>query len=206
LKVLSDDSSTHIAIISGRSSSFLEKYFGHLPIDLIAEHGHLTHLKNSSEWKEKNVSSEEWISHVLPVMQQFADNTPGTFVEIKKNALVWHYRKTDPELGIVKSEELKTILSSMISNEVHLMNGDKIIEVVSSSVNKGVAALDRLDNSDYDFVLAAGDDITDEDMFNYLPPESINIKVGPKDTSAKYRIIDSNAMIKLLENLAESVS
>jgi trehalose 6-phosphate synthase/phosphatase len=139
-------------------------------------------------------------------MQQFADNTPGTFVEIKKNALVWHYRKTDPELGIVKSEELKTILSSMISNEVHLMNGDKIIEVVSSSVNKGVAALDRLDNSDYDFVLAAGDDITDEDMFNYLPPESINIKVGPKDTSAKYRIIDSNAMIKLLENLAESVS
>jgi trehalose 6-phosphate synthase/phosphatase len=206
LKVLSDDSSTHIAIISGRSSDFLEKYFGHLPIDLIAEHGHLTHLKNSSEWKEKNVSSEEWISHVLPVMQQFADNTPGTFVEIKKNALVWHYRKTDPELGIVKSEELKTILSSMISNEVHLMNGDKIIEVVSSSVNKGVAALDRLDNSDYDFVLAAGDDITDEDMFNYLPPESINIKVGPKDTSAKYRIIDSNAMIKLLENLAESVS
>jgi trehalose 6-phosphate synthase/phosphatase len=205
LKVLSDDSSTHIAIISGRSSDFLEKYFGHLPIDLIAEHGHLTHLKNSSEWKEKNVSSEEWISHVLPVMQQFADNTPGTFVEIKKNALVWHYRKTDPELGIVKSEELKTILSSMISNEVHLMNGDKIIEVVSSSVNKGVAALDRLDSSDYDFVLAAGDDITDEDMFNYLPPESINIKVGPKDTSAKYRIVDSNAMIRLLENLAESV-
>ena len=204
IKVLSENNSTNVVIISGRSSDFLEKHFGHLYIDLIAEHGHLIRTKDTSKWKEKNTSNNDWISHILPIMQQFADNTPGTFVEIKKNSLVWHYRKTDPELGIIKSEELKTILSSMISNEVHLMNGDKIIEIVSSSVNKGTAALERLDSSNYDFILAAGDDITDEDMFNYLPPRAINIKVGLKDTVAKYRIADPIAMVDFLEQLTHS--
>jgi trehalose 6-phosphate synthase/phosphatase len=204
IKVLSENNSTNIVIISGRSSDFLEKHFGHLYIDLIAEHGHLIRTKGTSKWKEKNISSNDWMPHILPIMQQFADNTPGTFVEIKKNSLVWHYRKTDPELGIIKSEELKTILSSMISNEVRLMNGDKIIEIVSSSVNKGTAAIERLDGSNYDFILAAGDDITDEDMFNYLPPRAINIKVGLKDTVAKYRIVDPIAMVDFLEQLTHS--
>ncbi len=204
IKVLSENNSTNVVIISGRSSDFLEKHFGHLYIDLIAEHGHLIRTKGTSKWKEKNISSNDWMPHILPIMQQFADNTPGTFVEIKKNSLVWHYRKTDPELGIIKSEELKTILSSMISNEVHLMNGDKIIEIVSSSVNKGTAAIERLDGSNYDFILAAGDDITDEDMFNYLPPRAINIKVGLKDTVAKYRIADPIAMVDFLEQLTHS--
>ena len=204
IKVLSENNSTNVVIISGRSSDFLEKHFGHLYIDLIAEHGHLMRTKGTSKWKEKNLSNNDWMSHILPIMQQFADNTPGTFVEIKKNSLVWHYRKTDPELGIIKSEELKTILSSMISNEVHLMNGDKIIEIVSSSVNKGTAAVERLDSSNYDFILAAGDDITDEDMFHYLPPRAINIKVGLKDTVAKYRIVDPIAMVDFLEQLTHS--
>jgi trehalose 6-phosphate synthase/phosphatase len=204
IKVLSENNSTNVVIISGRSSDFLEKHFGHLYIDLIAEHGHLIRTKGTSKWKEKNISSNDWMPHILPIMQQFADNTPGTFVEIKKNSLVWHYRKTDPELGIIKSEELKTILSSMISNEVRLMNGDKIIEIVSSSVNKGTAAVERLDSSNYDFILAAGDDITDEDMFHYLPPRAINIKVGLKDTVAKYRIVDPIAMVDFLEQLTHS--
>ncbi len=204
IKVLSENNSTNVVIISGRSSDFLEKHFGHLYIDLIAEHGHLIRTKGTSKWKEKNISSNDWMPHILPIMQQFADNTPGTFVEIKKNSLVWHYRKTDPELGIIKSEELKTILSSMISNEVYLMNGDKIIEIVSSSVNKGTAAVERLDSSNYDFILAAGDDITDEDMFHYLPPRAINIKVGLKDTVAKYRIVDPIAMVDFLEQLTHS--
>jgi trehalose 6-phosphate synthase/phosphatase len=191
-----------LAIISGRAPDFLEKHFGNLSIDLIAEHGHIRKLKGETPWAEQNHSNDEWVAHLLPVMQQFADNTPGTFVEVKRNALVWHYRKTDPELGIVKSEELKTILASMVSNEVHLMSGDKIVEVVSSSVNKGTAALERYHHSDYDFVLVAGDDVTDEDMFTYLPSKNtFSIKVGNKATSANYRIADSNQMVDLLDSL-----
>lgn len=165
----------------------------------------MTREKGSLVWKEKNLSSDDWIAHVLPVMQQFADNTPGTFVEIKKNALVWHYRKTDPELGIIKSEELNTILRSMISNEVHLMNGDKIIEVVSSSVNKGTAAVERYNTEAFDFVLAVGDDVTDEDMFTYLPSSALTIKVGNKPTAAHYRIADATAFIDFLTVLSRAL-
>ena len=173
---------------------------------MIAEHGHLTREKGSSAWKEKNLSSDDWISHILPVMQQFADNTPGTFVEIKKNALVWHYRKTDPELGIVKSEELKTILASMISNEVHLMNGDKIIEVVSSSVNKGTAAVERYNTEAFDFVLAVGDDVTDEDGFAVLGSGDLGIKVGEGSTKAAHRVADPHEVTRVLWNLHERLA
>ena len=204
IKVLSENKSTNVVIISGRSSDFLEKHFGHLYVDLIAEHGHLIRTKDTSKWKEKNISNNDWMSHILPIMQQFTDNTPGTFVEIKKNSLVWHYRKTDPELGIIKSEELKTIIGSMITNEIRLMSGDKIIEIVRSNSNKGVAAIERIHDSNYDFILAAGDDITDEDMFHYLPSRAINIKVGLKDTVAKYRVIDPVAMVDLLEQMTHS--
>ena len=205
LQRLCGDPSNHLAIISGRPADFLEKHFGELALDLIAEHGHMTREKGSVVWKEKNLSSHDWISHLLPVMQQFADTTPGTFVEIKKNALVWHYRKTDPELGIIKSEELNTILGSMLSNEVHLMNGDKIIEVVSSSVNKGTAAVERYNTEVFDFVLAAGDDVTDEDMFTYLPSTAYSIKVGAKPTAAHYRVADATAFIEFLTLLSRAL-
>ena len=84
----------------------------------------------------------EWKEHLLPILNTFTDNTPGTFIEHKTNSVVWHYRKADPELGKTRSIELKTVLQSLLPNGLSLLDGNKIIELVSSDVNKGVAALD----------------------------------------------------------------
>ena len=112
--------------------------------------------------------------------------------------MVWHYRKTDPELGVNKAEELKTVLSSMISNEISIMDGNKIIEVIPAGINKGIAAYDLYSNENHDFVFVAGDDVTDEDMFEKLPESITSVKIGHKQTAAKYTVSSSDQFIDIL--------
>jgi len=146
--------------------------------------------------------SSEWKEHLLPVLDTFTDNTPGTFIEHKKNSLVWHYRKADPELGIARSVELKTVLSSLLPNDLTLLDGNKVLELVPANINKGVVALDIYNSKDYDFVLVAGDDVTDENMFMNLPSEVFKIKVGKKKTAADYFIRNHTNFISLLSKLS----
>src|SRR5699024_10728338 len=103
--------------------------------------------------------------------------------------LAWHYRKADPELAQVRTNELNTVVTSLISNnELTVLNGNKVIEIKSSSVNKGRAAAYLLSKKDYGFVMAIGDDWTDEYMFEEVPEDSYSIKVGYQKTKAKYYI------------------
>lgn len=201
LEDLSKKEGIDVVIISGRPHEFLEQYFAHLNITLVAEHG--LFLKNpSTEWNEKKGMSGEWKEHLLPVLDTFTDNTPGTFIEHKKNSLVWHYRKADPELGIARSVELKTVLSSLLPNDLTLLDGNKVLELVPANINKGVVALDIFNSKDYDFVLVAGDDVTDENMFMNLPSEVFKIKVGKKKTVADYFIRNYTNFISLLSKLS----
>ena len=195
---LSYEEFNDLVIISGRPMSFLEKVFKNKDITLVAEHGHFSRPAHSDQWIDKHATNNDWMSHILPVLQQFTDNTPGTLIEKKTNSLVWHYRKTDPELGVNKAEELKTVLASMISNEISIMEGNKIIEVIPAGINKGIAAFDLFSYQNYDFVLAAGDDVTDEDMFEKLPETCTSIKVGHKQTAAKYSVSGVDQLIDIL--------
>ena len=197
---LSENPSNQLVIISGRPMSFLEKVFTNKEITLVAEHGHFIKYAQSEVWVDKHLTNNDWMSHILPILQQFTDNTPGTLIEKKTNSLVWHYRKTDPELGVNKAEELKTVLSSMISNEISIMDGNKIIEIIPAGINKGIAAFDLFSSQEYDFVLVAGDDVTDEDMFEKLSENINSIKIGHKQTAAKYTVGSSDNLIDILNN------
>ncbi len=61
---------------------------------------------------------------------------------------------------------------------MEVLDGNKVVEVRAKAANKGVAALAALSETPYDFILACGDDWTDEDMFQALPEETVTIKIG----------------------------
>ena len=194
---LSNQKDTDVVIISGRPHEFLNQYFAHLNITLVAEHG--LFLKNpASEWQEKKGMSDEWKEYLLPVLDTFTDNTPGTFIEQKTNSLVWHYRKADPELGTTRSVELKTVLSSLLPNGLTLLDGNKVLELVPSNINKGIVALDLFNSKSYDFVFVAGDDVTDENMFLNLPSMAYKVKIGKKKTVADYFFRNNANLLGLL--------
>ena len=147
----------------------------------------------------KETQYKNWKDDILPLLETFTDRTPGTLIEEKLNSLVWHYRKTDPELASERVVELKTVLNSLISDDLNILDGDKVIEVVSSRYNKGTAVSEIIGDKESDFIICFGDDVTDEFMFNDLPPQAINVKVGKKMTQAEYNI-DNPAAVKSLLN------
>ena len=200
LKSINLKDKTEVFIVSGRDQFFLDKWFGKLNINLVAEHGNFIKYADSSKWFSKNNDDLEWKNDVSPIFESFTDNTPGTFIENKKNTLVWHYRKTDPELAKRRIMELKTVLSSLISENISVIDGNKALEVTNLSINKGNIINELLSNENYDFIFCCGDDASDEYMFNALPENSISIKVGEKNTLAKYFVKNSDKIKSILSN------
>ena len=191
---------TDVAIVSGRDQAFLDKWFASLPLTLVAEHGHYIKRKDGA-WMGTASNNKDWMADVMPIFEAFTDRTPGTFVEEKHNSLVWHYRKTDPELASGRVVEIKTVLSSLISDELTILDMDKALEVVNRQVNKGSAVFEINSQGAYDFTLCIGDDVTDENMFVSLPEHAYTIKVGPKPTAAKYYIENVDQVKKLLSSI-----
>jgi trehalose 6-phosphate synthase/phosphatase len=121
-------------------------------------------------------------------MQFYMDRTPGSFIEEKDYSLVWHYRKTVSELGKIRARELTETLRYIATTlRLQVLEGNKIIEVKNIGINKGRAVLKWIQKISPDFILAIGDDKTDEDIFDELP-DHYTIKVGIGTTAARYRV------------------
>lgn len=208
LKEISDDKRNKVIVISGRDKDTLEDWLGHLPVDMIAEHGVWLKELGRKYWSLFDYITDEWKSIIQPIMERFVDRTPGTFIETKDFSLVWHYRKSDKELGALRARELVDTLKYLTTNmHIKVLEGNKVIEVKNNGINKGKAALKWL-QGDSNFIMAAGDDWTDEDMFEVMPDSAHTIKVGFSSTHAKYNIGSCNEnhcleMRSLLKAFAE---
>ncbi len=203
LRALSSSSPNEVVLVSGRDRETLDAWFMPLKIGLVAEHGAWIR-ERSGDWKALEPLQDAWKKQVLPLLELYADRTPGAFVEEKEYSLVWHYRATEPSLGALRAKELKDNIVSSISNlNLEAMEGNKVIEVKSSLVNKGRAAQNWLSKKQFDFILAIGDDKTDEDLFAVLSPEAFSVKVGPASTKARFTMLSQKEVLPLLWNCIE---
>ena len=189
-----------VAIVSGRDKLFLENNLGKLNVSIIAEHGHFFKKKNKN-WISLGNIDKVFLNEIHAILQSFSDRTPGTFTEKKESGLVWHYRKTDPELASERVVEIETVLNSLLTDQFQILNLDKAIEVTSRKFDKGSALNELTKNKNYDHIVCIGDDITDENMFKNLDENSTTIKVGIKKTHAKFYIDDPEAVVSLLNDI-----
>ena len=191
-----------IVLISGRDRGAFTEWFGDKKYSLITEHG-VWKKSPGSEWKLIEKMNKEWKEFIRPVIEFYVDRTPGSFIEEKNYSLVWHFRKCDPDLGNIRAIELKDELTSLIANNnLEILEGNKVIEVKNSGINKGRAASQRISRDDYEFILGIGDDWTDEYLFEELPLSAYTIKVGMLNTKAKYNVDTFNDVRNLLKKLA----
>lgn len=186
LRDLTSDPSNEVVMISGRKHETLSEWLGSLKLDLIAEHG-AWQKKQGSKWKKLPGLTDQWKQDIYPMLDTYTDRTPGSFIEEKSYSLVWHYRKVEAGLGELRANELINALR-YYTNDIGLqvLPGDKVIEVKNVEINKGKAALNWLQDRGYDFVMAIGDDHTDEDIFKALSEDAITIKVGSQVSAARY--------------------
>ncbi|HSP40843.1 MAG TPA: bifunctional alpha,alpha-trehalose-phosphate synthase (UDP-forming)/trehalose-phosphatase [Gillisia sp.] len=190
---------TQVVLISGRDKETLGTWWKEVPVELIAEHG-VWMRKTGKNWQLNEKVQNDWMEMVRPVIETFCDRTPGSFIEEKNYSLAWHFRKSDPDLGEIRANELSTVLKELISNHgLSVLQGNKVLEIKSSGVNKGKAAVKMLLRKKFDFIFAIGDDWTDEFLFKELPQSSITVKVGLKKTSATYFVHETNRVRELLK-------
>ncbi len=200
LEDLAKDKCNNVVIVSGRNYQTLEKWFGHLPIDLIAEHGAWQKHKNSV-WQAL-LLDDAWKDEVKNTLQNYLDRTPGSFIEEKSFSLVWHYRKVERGLGELRANEIIHNMRQLVTDKgIQIMPGNKVIEFKNIEVNKGKAALNWLHESEYDFLLAMGDDHTDEDLFRVMPTNAITVKVGSQVSEAKFYLNNHTEVRQLLQSM-----
>ncbi|WP_286879322.1 bifunctional alpha,alpha-trehalose-phosphate synthase (UDP-forming)/trehalose-phosphatase [Methanoculleus sp. UBA413] len=198
LEELSRAPQNEVVVISGRDQYTLDAWFGAMDIGLIAEHG-VWVKERSGEWRMPEALSDEWKGEIYPILELYTDRTPGAFIEEKDYSLVWHYRRTEPMLGAQRAKDLKDDLLHLTSNlNVGVMEGNKVIEIKNTVVNKGRAALNWVSRHAWDFILAIGDDRTDEDLFAVMPPEAYSIKIGLAPSKARFNLITQRDVVPLL--------
>jgi trehalose 6-phosphate synthase/phosphatase len=205
---LAQDEQNSVVLISGRDAQTLEDWLGDVGADLVAEHGAQVKYSDREDWIQADRdASTEWKDQIRPVLEIFMDRTPGAVVEEKSAALVWHYRKADPGLGSLRSKELTDTLEGFVANTpLHILQGNKVVEIKRSNTTKSSAARLWLDRDPgHEFIIAIGDDVTDEDMFTALPEDAWCIRVGyARHSNARYFVPSPTEVRRLLRFLVES--
>lgn len=202
IRRMSADKRNKVVINSGRNHQILDKWFAGLPIDFAAEHG--VFYKDDGVWHRNIMEEIVWDEEILDIIQHTIDKTPRSHLEQKDAALVWHYRNVDVWLAELRAQQLVNALIGPCARlNLQIVPGNKIVEIKPPDYNKGSEVFRRLEKNAYDFVLAIGDDTTDEDMFRALPTDGISIKVGSFSPAAKYRIPLQSSVIPFLSKLIQ---
>jgi len=233
LEILCSDIKNVVFVISGKDMYSVSDFFGDIGgLGLGAEHGFYYRwpqdgsrdTETKSKWQTIHAQGDQkWKEAAKIIMEIYVQHTQGTYIEQKGSALIWQFRDADPEFGFMQSKELEENLKMVLTNSpVDVIRGggvaDGYIEVRPAGVSKGlflqhaIATLKSL-NRDVDFVLAVGDDVSDEPMFEQITriketsPEIISsygVTVGKKPTAAEAYVDDPKSVIEMLLTLIKT--
>lgn len=202
LKAMTAKEGHSLVVNSGRDKKTLNRWLGGLGIDLAAEHG--VWVKKGEDWFKNEGLKTAWKSKIRQVLQNVVERTPGSFIEEKDYSLAWHYRRIDRDLGEKRVREFRDVLIYLTANlDLQVLEGNKVVEIKNAGVNKGKATLNWLNEGPYDFILAIGDDHTDEDIFAVLPTDAYSIKVGLGQTKARFNVLTVEDVRAMLAEMLE---
>ncbi len=206
---------TEVHIISGRRRRHLEQWLGRLPIHLCAEHGYLARAPGG-EWRTLLDLDLSWLRPIERLLRRVAADVPGAHVERKSCSVAWHYRQAETEYGSWRARELLNDLHMHLAGApAEILAGHQVVEVRALGVDKGVYVRSLFPDGKESthFVLGLGDDRTDHDLLDALPPGSVAGHVGgllPSHNSSGRRedvhIVGPGEVRAFLRGLVESVA
>ncbi|MGC4057820.1 MAG: trehalose-phosphatase [Chitinophagaceae bacterium] len=196
-----------VYVISGRDRVTLEEWLGALPIGLVAEHG--AAMKAPGEtWRMLSDLNTDWKSEAVSRLQDAVHRCPGSLIEEKEFSVSWHYRNASENTVATLIPELTATLEQPFSQSgLELLYGNKVIEIRCVGADKGHAARSVSAAGCYDFILSAGDDLTDEGMFIALKevPYAYTFRIGAvPQTEAKFSFGTRYELLELLRSLIGS--
>ena len=194
-----------VHIVSGRTRANLERWLGHLPVGLHAEHGLWSRYPSESEWQRRLQGRPEWLEALRPRLEAWSHEVPGSFVEEKDASIAWHYRNTARKAGRRAATALRLDLAGALDGTgASVLSGNQVIEIRQEGIHKGVLVDAIHERQPWARMLIVGDDSTDEDMFKAAPPDAVTVRVGAGRTRARFRLAGPDQVRAALAEIAGS--
>lgn len=167
-------------ICTGRKKEQVDDWFP-ADIEIFAEHG--AYHRKGGLWKRKGEPLD--LTDCIAIMEEYKKASPDLVLEVKSTALALHYQHVkgfDPR-------EMVERLRHLVGDAV--IEGNRIVDV--RSISKDVPCLQ------VNPAMCAGDDVTDEDMFEVC--NGLSIRVGRSPSKADYFVDGVADIHSLLEEL-----
>ncbi|RLN90131.1 hypothetical protein BBJ28_00020533, partial [Nothophytophthora sp. Chile5] len=153
----------------------------------------------------------EWRDEVESILEHFTERTPGSLLDVKDCCYTWHFRDADPTFGLKQAKDMQLHFDQMLRDlpvGVVMCRIKKYVMIRPWRVNKGRAVSRILEYEsetpyftalDFDFILALGDERTDEDMFDVVQGSNCyTCTVGMKVSRAQYYLDDPDEVLRVL--------
>lgn len=200
---ISESTNTHVAIISGRPVSELEKLLGHLNIEMVGSHGFEFRLADG----QIRTMSPDRLQHngLDEAFARVQETNLRSKIERKIASIAFHTRGSlDEEDRREFAKCLWEPIAEQYGLELRDFNGG--VELRATGFNKGTAITELLRTEPDDaLVVYIGDDETDEDAFIAIRERGIGIKVGGYGlrTTAAGRLPNCEAVMDFLRSWYE---
>jgi trehalose 6-phosphate synthase/phosphatase len=198
LRAIAAKHETHV--VSGRPKDVLESWFGALRLGLHAEHGLWSRAPGDTVWFRSTpvVRPDALPERVAAAIAK----RDGIFIETKTAGVAVHYRGA--KLDDVTIDEVERDLVAIAEPfDYEVLRGHRVLELRPKGVHKGLVAhrvAARLPAACV--IVAIGDDRTDEDLFDALPPNGLAIAVGDRPSRARFRLAGPPDVRRLLRAAA----
>jgi trehalose 6-phosphate synthase/phosphatase len=205
IRVLASYTDTKVIIVSGRRAGFIEESFREVSIDYAAEYGSV--LRKSNNKIVSHEITDTWKPTARTILEKIMPATGETVIEEKDFSMVIHFKRNSlKKFDVYLSSLLKEFKDISTLYFLEIVQAKTSFEIKPVSINKGKALGNWLYDQSYDFIFAAGDDESDEEMFKMLPSYAYSVRIGDKSSHAKY-ISEKNAVIiDMLKKIASEIN
>jgi len=221
---LCEDKKNTVYVITGRPQEVVYTWFKSVDnLGLAAEYGAKMRSPGSIVWETYYSTKSDWKETAKDIMSGYSERTEGSQIVEKESSVVFLYREAEVELGSYQAKELVSHLDFLLQpymDEMEICEGIGYVEVKPIGINKGTALYRVIESvfenkGPVDFILAIGDDSSDENMFKMVRMMKkqksrtlLNSKIpaftctlGIKPSSASYFLLDASKVVSLLEHI-----
>jgi trehalose 6-phosphate phosphatase len=209
LEMIVHTGNSHVAILSGRSLSDIQRKVPIKDIYHAGSHGLEISGPQIRYVHPGAVAAKDIIDKVRRKLKEEIGNIEGILIEKKKFSFTLHYRMANRADGaFVRKTFYKIISENPEKQNLAILKGKKVLELMPNvSWDKGNAAfliIERLKKRCLPIYI--GDDVADESAFEALSEGGITIRVGPsKKTAAQYYIRNQREILRFLHYVNEMV-
>lgn len=203
-----------VSIISGRPLQDLKHLLAGTEVPCAAVHGlHIESPDGSHFVWEPAQHAQPTLRAIKETMQKALKNETEAFLEDKELTVVLHYRLVSPSRVPALLETFRRVVQQKdTAQRLEIIDGAKVIEARPKGWNKGKAVemlLSALTTHNRVLPIYIGDDITDEDAFEFLGPQGLTIHVthnSKRKTAARYWVKDPEEVFLFLLFLLNTIT